>query len=120
MTSPQRRCALTACAATFLTGAPALANGLRASPRDGDTGALRPDEPFDGPESRNYETANRIVKCADGHAPTPRRVAADIRRIRRLDPRPILTGIRRPPAPTGTTGPPTAAGSAARTPRPSC
>ncbi|WP_413798012.1 alpha/beta hydrolase [Streptomyces iranensis] len=70
-----------------------LADGLRASLRDGDTGALRPDEPFDGPESRNYEAANRIVKCADGHAPTPRRVAADIRRTRRLDPQPVLTGI---------------------------
>ncbi|MCD9589917.1 alpha/beta hydrolase [Streptomyces sp. 8ZJF_21] len=70
-----------------------LADGLHAYLSDGDTGALRPTDPFDGPESRNYEAANRIVKCADGHAPTPRQVVADVRRLRRLDPQPVLTGI---------------------------
>ena len=70
-----------------------LADGLRATLRDGDTALLRPDAPFDGAESRNYEAANRIVKCADGHAPAPRRVVADVRRMRHLDPHPVLTGI---------------------------
>ncbi len=70
-----------------------LADGLRASLRDGDTRLLRPATAFDGAESRNYEAANRIVKCADGPGPAPRRVVADIRRLRRLDPHPVLTGI---------------------------
>lgn len=33
------------------------------------------------------------MKCADGRAPTPRRVVADIRGLRRLDPHPVITGI---------------------------
>ncbi|MCZ4612402.1 alpha/beta hydrolase [Streptomyces sp. Lzd4kr] len=54
---------------------------------------LRPPSAFDGPESRNYEAANRIVKCADGPGPTPREIVTDVRRIRRLDPQPVLTGL---------------------------
>ncbi|WP_217712308.1 alpha/beta hydrolase [Streptomyces sp. NA02950] len=70
-----------------------LADGLRAYLRDGTPDGLRPDEDFTGPDSRNYEAANRIVKCADGPGPTPRRIVADIRRTRRLDPQPVLTGM---------------------------
>ncbi|MGW2918265.1 alpha/beta fold hydrolase [Streptomyces angustmyceticus] len=70
-----------------------LADGLRTYLRDGTTGPLRPAEPFDGAASRTYEAANRTVKCADGPAPAPARVTADIRRIRRLDPQPVLTGV---------------------------
>ncbi|MEV5121998.1 alpha/beta hydrolase [Streptomyces decoyicus] len=70
-----------------------LADGLRTYLRDGTTGPLRPEEPFDGAASRAYEAANRTVKCADGPAPTPARVMADIRRMRRLDPQPLLTGM---------------------------
>ncbi|WP_432142491.1 alpha/beta hydrolase [Streptomyces sp. bgisy084] len=70
-----------------------LADGLRTYLRDGTTGPLRPAEPFDGPASRTYEAANRTVKCADGPAPSPARVLADIRRLRRLDPQPVLTGM---------------------------
>ncbi|MEU9111040.1 alpha/beta hydrolase [Streptomyces sp. NPDC048483] len=71
----------------------ALASGIHAYLRDGSTELLRPDTPFDGAASRTYESANRAVKCADGPGPTPRRVTADLRRMRRLDPRPILTGM---------------------------
>ncbi|MBI0297411.1 alpha/beta fold hydrolase [Streptomyces sp. PRKS01-29] len=70
-----------------------LADGLRAYLRDGTADGLRPDEDFAGPDSRNYEAANRIVKCADDPGPTPRRIVADIRRTRRLDPQPVLTGM---------------------------
>ena len=70
-----------------------LADGLRTYLRDGTTGPLRPAEPFDGAASRTYEAANRTVKCADGPAPTSSRVMADIRRMRRLDPQPLLTGM---------------------------
>lgn len=70
-----------------------LADGLRAYLRDGSTGLLRPAEPFDGAASRTYEAANRTVKCADGRAPSAAHVVADIRRIRRLDPQPVLTGM---------------------------
>ncbi|WP_245689822.1 alpha/beta hydrolase [Streptomyces chattanoogensis] len=70
-----------------------LADGLRTFLRDGTTGPLRPAEPFDGAASRTYEAANRTVKCADGQAPTPARIVADIRRMRRLDPQPVLTGM---------------------------
>ncbi|MET9834164.1 alpha/beta hydrolase [Streptomyces sp. NPDC006385] len=60
---------------------------------DGSTDGLRPAAAFDSPESRAYEAANRIVKCADGPGPTPDRIVADVRRTRRLDPQPILTGM---------------------------
>ncbi|UKY47637.1 alpha/beta fold hydrolase [Streptomyces inhibens] len=70
-----------------------LADGIRAYLDNGSTARLRPAEPFDGAASRTYEAANRTVKCADSHAPTPGRVVADIRRIRRLDPQPVLTGM---------------------------
>lgn len=70
-----------------------LADGLRTPLADGGVAGLRPASAFDSPESRNYEAANRIVKCADGPGPTPRQVVADIRRIRRLDPQPVLTGL---------------------------
>ena len=48
-----------------------LADGLRTYLRDGSPDALRPAAAFDGPDSRNYEAANRIVKCADAPAPDP-------------------------------------------------
>lgn len=70
-----------------------LADGLRTYLRDGSTDPLRPAEPFDGAASRTYEAANRTVKCADGPAPAPARVTADLRRIRGLDPQPVLTGM---------------------------
>lgn len=71
----------------------ALGDGLRDYLRSGDITALRPTAPFDGTVSRNYEAANRIVKCADAPGPSPRRVLADIRALRRLDPYPVLTGL---------------------------
>ncbi|MFD7665797.1 alpha/beta fold hydrolase [Streptomyces sp. NPDC059788] len=71
----------------------AFGDGLRAYLDDGVVGRLRPAAPFDGPESRTYEAANRAVKCADGPGPTPGRVLADIRRLRHRDPRPVLTGL---------------------------
>ncbi|MFG2551271.1 alpha/beta fold hydrolase [Streptomyces sp. NPDC048581] len=70
-----------------------LADGLRTYLTDGSPDGLRPASAFDSPESRNYEAANRIVKCADGPGPTPREILADIRRTRRLDPQPVLTGM---------------------------
>ncbi|MFE6618887.1 alpha/beta hydrolase [Streptomyces sp. NPDC057740] len=70
-----------------------LADGLRAYLTAGGVAGLRPAASFGSPESRNYEAANRIVKCADGPGPTPREIVADIRRIRRLDPQPVLTGL---------------------------
>ncbi|MFI9046971.1 alpha/beta hydrolase [Streptomyces sp. NPDC053427] len=70
-----------------------LADGLRAYLDDGAVGGLRPASAFDGQDSRNYEAANRLVKCADGPAPSPRRIVADIRRTRSLDPQPVLTGM---------------------------
>jgi pimeloyl-ACP methyl ester carboxylesterase len=70
-----------------------LADGLRGRLTDGDLDGLRPDSAFDSPGSRNYEAANRVVKCADGLAPGPRDILADIRRTRRLDPQPVLTGM---------------------------
>ncbi|MGW7515003.1 alpha/beta fold hydrolase [Streptomyces sp. NPDC054796] len=70
-----------------------LGEGLRAYLRDGDVAGLRPEDPFDGPESRNYEAANRTVKCADGPGPSPSRVLRDIRALRRADPLPVLTGL---------------------------
>ncbi|MEU9123130.1 alpha/beta hydrolase [Streptomyces sp. NPDC048506] len=70
-----------------------LADGLRAYLRDGSVGPLRPAEPFDGAAARTYEAANRTVKCADGRAPDPARIVADLRRLRRSDLRPVLTGM---------------------------
>ncbi|MEU7314312.1 alpha/beta hydrolase [Streptomyces sp. NPDC007083] len=70
-----------------------LADGLRTYLRDGNLDGLRPTAAFDSPAARNYEAANRIVKCADGPAPTPHRIVADIRRTRGLDPQPVLTGM---------------------------
>ncbi|WP_407552313.1 alpha/beta hydrolase [Streptomyces sp. Pv4-95] len=71
----------------------ALGDGLHRYLRDGTVTGLRPDEDFAGPASRTYEAANRVVKCADGPGPAPAEVLADIRRLRRLDPLPILTGL---------------------------
>ncbi|MER7404828.1 alpha/beta hydrolase [Streptomyces sp. NPDC000070] len=70
-----------------------LADGLRTYLRDGSTEGLRPAADFDSPASRNYEAANRMIKCADGPASTPRKTVADIRHTRRLDPQPVLTGM---------------------------
>ncbi|MFC5655165.1 alpha/beta hydrolase [Streptomyces nogalater] len=70
-----------------------LADGIRGYVRDGGVGALRPGTPFGDAASRTYESANRVVKCADGPGPSPARVLADLRRIRRIDPRPVLTGM---------------------------
>ncbi|NUT27317.1 MAG: alpha/beta fold hydrolase [Streptomyces sp.] len=70
-----------------------LADGLRGYLADGSPDGLRPASAFDSPAARNYEAANRIVKCADGPGPTPREIVADIRRTRRLDPQPVLTGM---------------------------
>lgn len=70
-----------------------LATGLRDYLNDARPDGLRPATAFDSPDSRNYEAANRVVKCADSPAPTPRRILADIHRTRRLDPQPILTGM---------------------------
>ncbi|POX36485.1 protease [Streptomyces sp. Ru73] len=71
----------------------ALADGIRAYLRTGDVRLLRPAEPFDGAASRTYEAANRTVKCADGPGPTPARVVTGLRRLRGLDPQPVLTGV---------------------------
>ncbi|GAA0444384.1 alpha/beta fold hydrolase [Streptomyces olivaceiscleroticus] len=73
-----------------------LADGLRDHLRTGKVTGLRPADPFDGAASRTYEAANRTVKCADGPGPTPARVIADLRRMRRLDPQPVLTGMEAP------------------------
>ncbi|GAA2673889.1 alpha/beta hydrolase [Streptomyces lunalinharesii] len=70
-----------------------LADGLRSYLRTGNPDPFRPATAFDGPDSRNYEAANRIVKCADGPATTPHRILTDLHRMRRLDPQPILTGM---------------------------
>lgn len=70
-----------------------LAAGVRAYLHDGSAELLRPATPFDGAASRTYESASRVVKCADGPGPTPGRVTADLRRLRRLEPQPIVTGI---------------------------
>ncbi|GHG89816.1 alpha/beta hydrolase [Streptomyces lanatus] len=70
-----------------------LADGLRTQLTDGRVDGLRPTAAFDGPESRNYEAANRIVKCADGPGPTPGEIVADLRGLRRLGPQPVLTGL---------------------------
>ncbi|MFC5720439.1 alpha/beta fold hydrolase [Streptomyces gamaensis] len=94
-----------------------LGDGLRTYLRDGTVDGLRPAAPFDGPDSRTYEAANRTVKCADGPGPTPSRVTADLRRLRRLDPLPVVTGIEVRPARSGTTAPRTALPWAARTHR---
>ncbi|MFI1434546.1 alpha/beta hydrolase [Streptomyces lydicus] len=70
-----------------------LAEGLRDYLNDGHPDGLRPTTAFDSPDSRNYEAANRVVKCADSPAPTPHRILADIHRTRQLDPQPVLTGM---------------------------
>nr|WP_248505565.1 alpha/beta hydrolase [Streptomyces sp. D2-8] len=70
-----------------------LANGLRGYLTDGDPAGLRPATAFDSPDSRTYEAANRTVKCADGPGPGPRDIVTDLRRTRRLDPQPVLTGM---------------------------
>ncbi len=70
-----------------------LADGLRTYLRDGTPGSLRPTAALDAPDSRTFEAANRTVKCADGPGPTPARILADLRRTRRLDPQPVLTGM---------------------------
>ncbi|MBT2392084.1 alpha/beta fold hydrolase [Streptomyces sp. ISL-1] len=70
-----------------------LAAGIHAYLQDGSTELLRPADPFDAAASRTYESANRVVKCADGHGPTQDQVIADFSRLRRLDPQPVVTGI---------------------------
>ncbi|WP_406263194.1 alpha/beta hydrolase [Streptomyces sp. NBC_00191] len=70
-----------------------LAAGIRAYLHEGSTELLRPAAPFDGAASRTYESANRVVKCADGPGPEPGRITADLRRLRQRDPPPIVTGI---------------------------
>ncbi|WP_428956601.1 alpha/beta fold hydrolase [Streptomyces sp. cg35] len=70
-----------------------LAEALHAYSEGGGVDGLRPAAPFDGPDSRNYEAANRIVKCADGPGPAPREVLADLRALRTLDSQPVLTGV---------------------------
>lgn len=70
-----------------------LADGLRSYLRDGTVTGLRPAARFDSPESRTYEAANRIVKCADDQGPTPARVLADRHALHRLAPAPVLTGL---------------------------
>ncbi|MEV0368314.1 alpha/beta hydrolase [Streptomyces sp. NPDC050636] len=70
-----------------------LGDGLHRYLRDGSADGLRPADDFAGPASRTYEAANRTVKCADGPGPRPGEVLADIRRLRRLDPLPVLTGL---------------------------
>lgn len=76
-----------------------VGEGLRDYLRDGDADGLRPDasgnpeDAFDSPASRNFEAANRSVKCADGPGPDASRVLHDVRQLRRLDPLPILTGL---------------------------
>ncbi|WP_405535009.1 alpha/beta hydrolase [Streptomyces sp. NBC_00075] len=70
-----------------------LADGLRTYLRDGTPGSLRPATALGSPDSRIFEAANRTVKCADGPGPTPGRILADLRRTRRLDPQPVLTGM---------------------------
>lgn len=49
-------------------------DGLTARLRDGTVATLRPATAFDGPDSRTYESANRVTKCAD--APAPPRAAS--------------------------------------------
>lgn len=46
-----------------------LAAGIQAYLHDGSTELLRPAAPFDGAVARTYESANRVVKCADGARP---------------------------------------------------
>ena len=72
-----------------------LGDGLRTYLRDGSASGLRPDpeEAFDGPESRNFQAANRTVKCADDPGPSSARVLHDIRGLRKLDRQPVLTGL---------------------------
>ena len=70
-----------------------LGEGMRAYLTSGSVAGLRPEEPFDSAESRNFEAANRAVKCADGPAPGAGRVLRDIRGLRHLDPSPVLTGL---------------------------
>ncbi|WP_217196127.1 alpha/beta hydrolase [Streptomyces buecherae] len=70
-----------------------LGDGLRDYLRTSNVAKLRPPAPFGDAASRNYEAANRVVKCADGPGPSPRRVVADLRELRRLDPYPLVTGL---------------------------
>ncbi|MEC4020417.1 alpha/beta fold hydrolase [Streptomyces sp. H27-D2] len=71
----------------------ALGDGIRDYLDHRAVTALRPAEPFSGQASRTYEAANRAVKCADGPGPTPPRVSAQLRRLLRLDPLPVVTGM---------------------------
>ncbi|NEA97825.1 alpha/beta hydrolase [Streptomyces sp. SID13726] len=70
-----------------------LADGLRGYLADGSVAGLRPGSAFDSADSRNYEAANRIVKCADGPGPGAGEIVADLRRTRRVDAQPVLTGM---------------------------
>ncbi|WP_246562383.1 alpha/beta hydrolase [Streptomyces roseirectus] len=78
---------------TFLPRRVTVPDGIRAHPHDGAIDGLRLPAPFDGSASRNYEAANRIVKCADGPGPAPARILADRCRLHRLAPAPVLTGM---------------------------
>jgi pimeloyl-ACP methyl ester carboxylesterase len=69
-------------------------DGLRAFLRDGDLSVLAPAEPYGTPEDRTYESANRVVKCADTMSPPPPgRILAELDALLRRDPQPVLTGI---------------------------
>ncbi|MFJ5263418.1 alpha/beta hydrolase [Streptomyces sp. NPDC088387] len=70
-----------------------LVDGIRTYLRDGTVAGLRPSTAFDSADSRNYEAANRVVKCADGPGPEPGRILADVARTRAVDPQPVLTGM---------------------------
>ncbi|MGW8377111.1 alpha/beta fold hydrolase [Streptomyces sp. ODS28] len=70
-----------------------LGEGLRGFLRSGSVAGLRPESPFSGAESRNFEAANRAVKCGDGPGPSPSEVVRDIRGLRSLSSRPVLTGL---------------------------
>ncbi|SHF06287.1 alpha/beta hydrolase fold [Streptoalloteichus hindustanus] len=71
-----------------------LGLGLRAFAETGSDEPLRAQLPAEDAATRNFEAANRTVKCADG--PGPRsglRIVADLRWLRALDPRPVVTGM---------------------------
>lgn len=59
----------------------------------GNADGLRPEEPGDGPETRNSEAALRTVKCADSPRPHPAEVVRAVRALRTVDPQPVLTGV---------------------------
>ncbi|MFB9433612.1 alpha/beta hydrolase [Streptoalloteichus tenebrarius] len=71
-----------------------LGLALRAFAETGSSEQLRTQQPAEDAATRNFEAANRTVKCADGPGPrSEREIVADLRRLRSLDPRPVLTGM---------------------------